>query len=159
MIKNRTLDIRLNDITIFAVQISSSSFLDKNKGLNYKSESQWRDSTQTCQISPSTFGTYSVEKATNLNQYFQGLFHPARRVRECYWRIYNNLYLGAQVNIFILIFFWKRNITRARNILAFDLDLFVTHAVNFHKFYFRMRWFLHFPVFQMTKRINMFAMN
>lgn len=26
----------------------------------------------------------------------QGLFHPARRVRECYWRIYNNLYLGAQ---------------------------------------------------------------
>lgn len=26
----------------------------------------------------------------------QGLFHPARRVREAYWRIYNNLYLGAQ---------------------------------------------------------------
>jgi len=26
----------------------------------------------------------------------QGLFHPARRVRVIYWRIYNNLYLGNQ---------------------------------------------------------------
>ena len=26
----------------------------------------------------------------------QGLFHPARRVREVFWKIYNNLYLGAQ---------------------------------------------------------------
>lgn len=26
----------------------------------------------------------------------QGLFHPARRVRESYWKIYNNAYLGAQ---------------------------------------------------------------
>ena len=26
----------------------------------------------------------------------QGLFHPARRVRTIYWRIYNNLYLGNQ---------------------------------------------------------------
>ena len=25
----------------------------------------------------------------------QGLFHPARRVRESYWKIYNNTYLGA----------------------------------------------------------------
>ena len=25
-----------------------------------------------------------------------GLFHPARRVREAYWRVYNNLYLGGQ---------------------------------------------------------------
>ena len=48
---------------------------------------------------------FQMKKRQNLNQYFQGLFHPARRVRECYWRIYNNLYLGAQVNIFILIFF------------------------------------------------------
>lgn len=27
----------------------------------------------------------------------QGLFHPARKVRDAYWRIYNNLYIGAQV--------------------------------------------------------------
>lgn len=25
-----------------------------------------------------------------------GLFHPARRVREIYWRIYNNMYIGSQ---------------------------------------------------------------
>ena len=25
----------------------------------------------------------------------QGLFHPARRVREVYWRVYNNLYIYA----------------------------------------------------------------
>lgn len=26
----------------------------------------------------------------------QGLFHPARRVREVYWKIFNNMYLGSQ---------------------------------------------------------------
>lgn len=26
----------------------------------------------------------------------QGLFHPARKVREIYWRIYNSLYIGGQ---------------------------------------------------------------
>lgn len=26
----------------------------------------------------------------------QGLFHPARKVREVFWRLYNNLYIGAQ---------------------------------------------------------------
>ena len=27
----------------------------------------------------------------------QGLFHPARKVREVYWKIYNGLYIGSQV--------------------------------------------------------------
>jgi splicing factor 3B subunit 1 len=26
----------------------------------------------------------------------QGLFHPARKVREIYWRLYNSAYIGAQ---------------------------------------------------------------
>ncbi|CAF4544117.1 unnamed protein product, partial [Rotaria magnacalcarata] len=26
----------------------------------------------------------------------QGLFHPARRVRDVYWKVYNTLYIGAQ---------------------------------------------------------------
>jgi len=26
----------------------------------------------------------------------QGLFHPARKVRNSYWKVYNNLYIGAQ---------------------------------------------------------------
>eukprot|EP00826_Nyctotherus_ovalis_P025634 TRINITY_DN1988_c0_g1_i13.p1 TRINITY_DN1988_c0_g1~~TRINITY_DN1988_c0_g1_i13.p1 ORF type:complete len:103 (+),score=37.80 TRINITY_DN1988_c0_g1_i13:108-416(+) len=25
----------------------------------------------------------------------QGLFHPARKVREMYWRVYNNMYIAA----------------------------------------------------------------
>ncbi|KZV71547.1 small nuclear ribonucleo protein [Peniophora sp. CONT] len=31
-----------------------------------------------------------------LSYVLQGLFHPARKVREVYWRIYNALYLGAE---------------------------------------------------------------
>jgi splicing factor 3B subunit 1 len=26
----------------------------------------------------------------------QGLFHPARKVRQTYWKVYNNVYIGAQ---------------------------------------------------------------
>jgi len=26
----------------------------------------------------------------------QGLFHPARKVRETYWRLYNSVYIGAE---------------------------------------------------------------
>ena len=31
-----------------------------------------------------------------LSYTLQGLFHPARRVRDVYWKIFNNSYLGAQ---------------------------------------------------------------
>ncbi|GAA5889744.1 hypothetical protein JCM8208_001120 [Rhodotorula glutinis] len=31
-----------------------------------------------------------------LQHVLQGLFHPARKVREVYWSIYNSLYMGAQ---------------------------------------------------------------
>eukprot|EP00240_Pyramimonas_obovata_P000041 CAMPEP_0118921466 /NCGR_PEP_ID=MMETSP1169-20130426/734_1 /TAXON_ID=36882 /ORGANISM="Pyramimonas obovata, Strain CCMP722" /LENGTH=1306 /DNA_ID=CAMNT_0006862191 /DNA_START=153 /DNA_END=4073 /DNA_ORIENTATION=- len=31
-----------------------------------------------------------------LNYTLQGLFHPARKVREVYWKIYNSLYIGGQ---------------------------------------------------------------
>lgn len=27
----------------------------------------------------------------------QGLFHPARKVREIYWKIYNSMYIASQV--------------------------------------------------------------
>ena len=30
-----------------------------------------------------------------LQYVLQGLFHPARRVREAYWKLYNNLYVYA----------------------------------------------------------------
>lgn len=28
--------------------------------------------------------------------YLQGLFHPARKVRDVYWKIYNSIYIGSQ---------------------------------------------------------------
>ncbi|KAL1810490.1 hypothetical protein DCAR_0730192 [Daucus carota subsp. sativus] len=31
-----------------------------------------------------------------LNYYLQGLFHPSRKVRQVYWKLYNSLYIGAQ---------------------------------------------------------------
>ena len=31
-----------------------------------------------------------------LNYCLQALFHPARKVREVHWKIYNSLYIGAQ---------------------------------------------------------------
>lgn len=31
-----------------------------------------------------------------LSYVMQGLFHPARKVREIYWKIYNSMYIGAQ---------------------------------------------------------------
>jgi splicing factor 3B subunit 1 len=31
-----------------------------------------------------------------LQYVLQGLFHPARKVREVYWRIYNMIYMGHQ---------------------------------------------------------------
>jgi splicing factor 3B subunit 1 len=34
--------------------------------------------------------------AVLLNYILQGIFHPARKVREVYWRLYNNLYMGSQ---------------------------------------------------------------
>ncbi|XWS39753.1 hypothetical protein CRYUN_Cryun18bG0081400 [Craigia yunnanensis] len=34
--------------------------------------------------------------AVVLNYCLQGLFHPARKVREVYWKVYNSLYIGAQ---------------------------------------------------------------
>ncbi|CAG8788220.1 38826_t:CDS:10, partial [Gigaspora margarita] len=38
----------------------------------------------------------AIGPATILQYVLQGLFHPARKVREIYWKIYNNLYIGAQ---------------------------------------------------------------
>ncbi|KAL7154348.1 hypothetical protein ABFS83_04G228200 [Erythranthe nasuta] len=34
--------------------------------------------------------------AVVLNYCLQGLFHPARKVRQVYWKIYNSVYIGAQ---------------------------------------------------------------
>ncbi|KAI4342291.1 hypothetical protein MLD38_026931 [Melastoma candidum] len=38
----------------------------------------------------------ALDPALVLNYCLQGLFHPARKVREVYWKIYNSLYIGSQ---------------------------------------------------------------
>jgi len=38
----------------------------------------------------------SLGPGTVLSYLLQGLFHPARKVREIYWRVYNNLYIAHQ---------------------------------------------------------------
>ena len=53
----------------------------------------------------------------------QGLFHPARKVRETYWRIYNNLYIGAQDS---LVSAYPRLADDGMNTYArHELDLFI----------------------------------
>ena len=44
----------------------------------------------------------SLEKTfhlTFLSYISQGMFHPARKVRDVYWKIYNSLYIGSQVKL------------------------------------------------------------
>jgi len=38
----------------------------------------------------------SLGPSTILNYILQGLFHPARKVRTIYWKVYNNLYIAHQ---------------------------------------------------------------
>ena len=49
----------------------------------------WQDAVEAMRIS---LGATRVLQHT-----LQGLFHPARKVREVYWKVYNNLYIGSQV--------------------------------------------------------------
>lgn len=71
----------------------------------------------------------------------QGLFHPARKVREVYWKIYNMLYIGSQVSIIkvmvsiaFLCVFWQDSLTAAypripngekNNFIRNELDYFL----------------------------------
>ncbi|OUM61670.1 hypothetical protein PIROE2DRAFT_45005 [Piromyces sp. E2] len=61
--------------------------------------------------------------ATILQYVLQGLFHPARKVREIYWKIFNNLYIGSQDN---LIPYYPRIEDDDRNHYhRYDLDLVI----------------------------------
>ncbi|KAI8591655.1 armadillo-type protein, partial [Geranomyces variabilis] len=61
--------------------------------------------------------------ATLTHYVLQGLFHPARRVREIYWKIYNNLYIGAQDAI---VAYYPRIEDDTRNTYErYDLDLMI----------------------------------
>merc|ERR1719356_118880 len=69
-----------------------------NHLLNYVWPNIFENSPHVCQAVHACLEGMRVSLGPiRIMQYaLQGLFHPARRVRECYWRIYNNLYLGAQ---------------------------------------------------------------
>ena len=55
-----------------------------------------------------------------LSYVLQGLFHPARKVREVYWKIYNNMYIGSQDT---LVAGYSRINNDAKNIYArYELD-------------------------------------
>jgi len=60
---------------------------------------------------------------TILTYLLQGLFHPARKVREVYWKIYNNAYIGAQDG---LVAFYPRVEDQGKNVYGrWELDYFV----------------------------------
>ncbi|KAJ3103763.1 Splicing factor 3B subunit 1 [Phlyctochytrium planicorne] len=54
----------------------------------------------------------SLGPCTILHYILQGLYHPARRVREIYWKIFNNLYIGSQD---ALVAFYPRIENDSRN--------------------------------------------
>ncbi|KAH3745800.1 splicing factor 3B subunit 1 [Pelomyxa schiedti] len=65
----------------------------------------------------------SLGSATVLLYLLQGLFHPARKVREVYWKLYNNAYIGSQD---ALVAHYPRIDDDERNsFLRYELDLFI----------------------------------
>lgn|SRR3990167_3455949 len=49
----------------------------------------------------------------------QGLFHPARKVRNIYWKIFNNLYIGSQDGLVPAFPIYSREIQYKRHELEF----------------------------------------
>ena len=41
----------------------------------------------------------ALGSSTVLSYTLQGLFHPARKVRNVYWKVFNNLYIRSQVRV------------------------------------------------------------
>jgi splicing factor 3B subunit 1 len=60
---------------------------------------------------------------TMLQYILAGIFHPARRVREVYWRLYNNTYIGAQDAL--VAFYPKVENEEKNQYERSELDLFI----------------------------------
>ncbi len=58
-----------------------------------------------------------------LNYVLQGLYHPARRVREVYWRIYNALYVGNQAAL--VAHYPRFPDTKTNTYIRHELDIMV----------------------------------
>lgn len=50
----------------------------------------------TLQVNYSTHCIQDINIIDIFIMFLQGLFHPARKVRDVYWKIYNSLYIGGQ---------------------------------------------------------------
>eukprot|EP00891_Asterochloris_glomerata_P000831 jgi/Astpho2/831/Aster-00680 len=58
-----------------------------------------------------------------LSYTLQGLFHPARKVREVYWKIYNNLYIGSQDSM--VAFYPRLEDEEKHSYYRQELDVFI----------------------------------
>ncbi|KAG1676096.1 Splicing factor 3B subunit 1 [Nymphon striatum] len=58
-----------------------------------------------------------------LQYVLQGLFHPARKVRDVYWKIYNTLYIGGQDAL--VIGYARVNNDSRNSYLRYELDYFL----------------------------------
>ena len=58
-----------------------------------------------------------------LSYVLQGLFHPARKVREVFWKVYNNLYIGAQDSL--VAFYPALEDDKQNQYQRYELDLVV----------------------------------
>lgn len=61
--------------------------------------------------------------AVILQYVMQGLFHPARKVREIYWKIYNAMYIGAQDAL--VAFYPRIEDDERNNYQRYELDYFL----------------------------------
>ena len=61
-----------------------------------------------------------LKTKTDFESVFQGLFHPARKVRDVYWKIYNTTYIGSEDS---LVAFHPRIPNDAKNTYSrYELD-------------------------------------
>jgi len=54
----------------------------------------------------------------------QGLFHPARKVRAVYWKVYNNLYIGSQDGLVSCYPIFPRD-DKIRNYNRVEMEMFI----------------------------------
>lgn len=71
----------------------------------------------------------------------QGMFHPARKVRDVYWKIYNSLYIGSQVRASsVVIVLWFKLFLPVRSCLcedAFKKSCWIGHFRIHFSLYFQ----------------------
>lgn len=68
-----------------------------------------------------------------LDYVFAGLFHPARRVRQPYWRLYNSAYVQVSVSELLHVFRLRLHVsrkTRLRSNAAFSVQSHFHNSIS-----------------------------